>query len=62
MAQGSSNKATEHRVKHLRAQAKEARSVASRMQFTTARDTMLRLAQTFDRLADHIDDESDTAD
>jgi hypothetical protein len=44
----------QQRAEGMRARAQEVRGLAEGMQFAPARNTMLRLAATFDNLADHI--------
>jgi hypothetical protein len=43
------------RAKQLRSRAEEIRSAAGGMQSIPARTTMLHIAETYDRLANHLD-------
>ena len=43
------------RAKQLRSRAEEIRSAAEGMQSIPARTTMLHIAETYDRLANHLD-------
>ena len=51
----SINDGSHGRIGWLRAQAEEARTMGERMRYPAARDTMLRLADTFDNVAERLE-------
>jgi hypothetical protein len=51
----SDEEARRHRVQWLRARAEEVRTVSDGMVDPTARDTMARIAETYERIADQIE-------
>ena len=52
MAEGQ---ATQSRAYQLRARAEEIRTIAQTMQYAAPRSMMLRMAATFDKLADRLE-------
>ena len=50
------------RAQRLRSRAEEIRAAAEDMQSAPARTTMLHIAETYERLADHLDGQPSTSD